>query len=186
MFWKSQPTKFIRLTDNEELKIVLSSVLIYLLSHKHCEATIEGQNGRVIKNFFSIFSKLDEVNVQSFVCKSFVSGTVYWFFWNLLKSFRAINLKNWETLTLLQKPLSCWNCGKLLAKFWWKSYYLFFCQTSNFVIAQNWGKQRWLLLLFLQVNLLIYLYFFHKVNRPSLLKSTIYLKSTLYIGQDCH
>ena len=140
MFWKSQPTKFIRLTDNEELKIVLSSVLIYLLSHKHCEETIEGQNGRVIKNFFSIFSKLDEVNVQSSVCKSFVSGTVYWFFWNLLKSFRAINLKNWETLTLLQKPLSCWNCGKLLAKFWWKSYYLFFCQTSNICHCPKLGQ----------------------------------------------
>ena len=120
MFWKSHPTKFIRLTDNEELKIVLSSVLIYLLSHKHCEATIEGQNGRVIKNFFSIFNKLNEVNVQSSVCKSFVSGTVYWFFWNLLKVFQGNKfkkLRNSDFITKTPILLKLWQViGEILMK----------------------------------------------------------------------
>ena len=51
LFWKSWPTKFIPLTDREELKIVLSSTLIYFLNHKHYEATVEGQDGRDKKCF---------------------------------------------------------------------------------------------------------------------------------------
>ena len=52
MSWKSWPRKLIPLIDdNEELKIVLSSILIYLLYHKHCEATDEGNDGREEKRF---------------------------------------------------------------------------------------------------------------------------------------
>ena len=51
LFWKSWPTKLIPLADNDELKIVLSSILIYLLYHKHWEATDEGKNERDEKCF---------------------------------------------------------------------------------------------------------------------------------------
>ena len=51
LFWKNWPKKLIPLADNEELKIVLKPILIYLLCHKHCEATDEGKNGRDEKCF---------------------------------------------------------------------------------------------------------------------------------------
>ena len=54
---KSCPTKLIPLTDNEELKIVLLSLLIYLLCHKHWEAADEGKDGRDEK-CFSHFMKI--------------------------------------------------------------------------------------------------------------------------------
>ena len=57
MFWKSWATKLIHLADDEELKIVLSSVLIYLLNYKDCEATDEGKDGRN-ENCFSHFIKI--------------------------------------------------------------------------------------------------------------------------------
>ena len=57
LFWKRWLTKLIPLADNEELKIVLSSILIYLLCHKHCEATDEGKDRRDEK-CFSQFIKI--------------------------------------------------------------------------------------------------------------------------------
>ena len=51
LFWKSWPTKLIPLADNDELKIVLSSILIYLLCHKHWVATDEDKDGRDEKCF---------------------------------------------------------------------------------------------------------------------------------------
>ena len=41
----------IPLADNEELKIVLSSILIYLLCQIHWEATDAGKDGRNGKGF---------------------------------------------------------------------------------------------------------------------------------------
>ena len=51
LFWKSWPTKLIPSGDNGELKIALSSILIYLLCHKHWEGTDEGKDGREEKPF---------------------------------------------------------------------------------------------------------------------------------------
>ena len=51
LFWKSWPTKLISLADNEALKIVLSSILIYLFSHKHLEVIDGGKDGRNKKGF---------------------------------------------------------------------------------------------------------------------------------------
>ena len=51
LFWKRCPTNLIPLTDNEELKIVLSSILTYSLSHKYCEATVKAMDGRDGKCF---------------------------------------------------------------------------------------------------------------------------------------
>ena len=51
LFWKSWPTKFIPLTDNEKLKTDLLSILIYLLNHKLCEAMVPGKKGRDKKYF---------------------------------------------------------------------------------------------------------------------------------------
>ena len=56
LFWKSWPIKLIPLADNEKLKMVLSSVLVYLLCHKHCETKDEDKDGRD-KKMFSPFYK---------------------------------------------------------------------------------------------------------------------------------
>ena len=45
LFWESWPIRSILLADNEEMRIVLSSILIYLFRHKHWEATVEGKDG---------------------------------------------------------------------------------------------------------------------------------------------
>ena len=57
LFWKSCRTKLIPLAYNKELKLVLSSILTYLLCHKNWEATDEGKDGKDEK-CFSHFIKI--------------------------------------------------------------------------------------------------------------------------------
>ena len=66
LFWKSWPTKLISLADNEELKIVLSSVLIYLL-YIDCEATDEDKDGRDEKYFSHFIKILWKINFSQFL-----------------------------------------------------------------------------------------------------------------------
>ena len=61
MFQKSWPTKLIPLADNHELKIVLSSILIYLLCQKHWQATDEGKDGEDEKSFPILWRYLDDM-----------------------------------------------------------------------------------------------------------------------------
>ena len=72
-FERTDPTSLSPLTYNKELKIFLSSILIYLLYHKHCEATAEG-NDVADYNFFHF------INISCYVGKSLILlGLMYEF-----------------------------------------------------------------------------------------------------------
>ena len=52
---KELNTKLILLADNDELKLVLSSISIYLLHHKHWEATdVDGEDKKCFSHFMKI------------------------------------------------------------------------------------------------------------------------------------
>ena len=85
---RSWPTKLVNSPDNVELKIVLLSILIHLLSHKHCQVTVDSKYGRD-ENCFPDFIKISPWHVNSSLI---LLGIMHKFEWKIYKSFYELFL----------------------------------------------------------------------------------------------